>query len=60
MSDQQNNIMDQNEFMKRMKAIASDLWGGNTRGRIRRAAEASGEGTGKTRNRYPESLEDRG
>lgn len=28
MSDQQNNIMDQNEFMKRMKAIASDLWGG--------------------------------
>ena len=28
MSDQLNNIMDQNEFMKRMKAIASDLWGG--------------------------------
>lgn len=28
MSDQQNTVMDQNEFMKRMKAIASDLWGG--------------------------------
>ena len=29
MTDQQNNntVMDQNEFMKRMKAIASDLWG---------------------------------
>ena len=28
MSEQNNNLMDQNEFMKRMKAIASDLWGG--------------------------------
>ncbi len=28
MSDQYNSPMDQNEFMKRMKAIASDLWGG--------------------------------
>ena len=28
MSEQNNNPMDQNEFMKRMKAIASDLWGG--------------------------------
>jgi hypothetical protein len=28
MSEKNNNLMDQNEFMKRMKAIASDLWGG--------------------------------
>jgi hypothetical protein len=28
MTDEQNMSMDQNEFMKRMKAIASDLWGG--------------------------------
>ena len=28
MSDEQGTFMDQNEFMKRMKAIASDLWGG--------------------------------
>ena len=28
MSEQYNSPMDQNEFMKRMKAIASDLWGG--------------------------------
>lgn len=27
MTDEQNMSMDQNEFMKRMKAIASDLWG---------------------------------
>lgn len=27
MSEQQGTPMDQNEFMKRMKAIASDLWG---------------------------------
>ena len=26
--EQQNYTMDQNEFLKRMKAIASDLWGG--------------------------------
>ena len=30
MTDEQNTQMDQNEFMKRMKAIASDLWGGIT------------------------------
>jgi hypothetical protein len=28
MTDEQGTFMDQNEFMKRMKAIASDLWGG--------------------------------
>ena len=29
MSEEKNyTSMDQNEFMKRMKAIASDLWGG--------------------------------
>ncbi len=28
MSEGQNYTMDQNEFLKRMKAIASDLWGG--------------------------------
>ena len=28
MTDEQNMSMDQNEFMKRMRAIASDLWGG--------------------------------
>ena len=28
MSENMNTPMDQNEFMKRMKAIASDLWGG--------------------------------
>ena len=28
MTDNQNMSMDQVEFMKRMKAIASDLWGG--------------------------------
>ena len=28
MSEQTGSPMDQNEFMKRMKAIASDLWGG--------------------------------
>ena len=29
MSEENNyTSMDQNEFMKRMKAIASDLWGG--------------------------------
>ena len=28
MTDEQNMSMDQVEFMKRMKAIASDLWGG--------------------------------
>ena len=27
MTDEQNTGIDQNEFMKRMKAIASDLWG---------------------------------
>ena len=29
MADEQNMSMDQIEFMKRMKAIASDLWGGS-------------------------------
>ena len=28
MAEDQNMSMDQIEFMKRMKAIASDLWGG--------------------------------
>ena len=28
MSEEQNYTMDQNEFLKRMKAIATDLWGG--------------------------------
>ena len=28
MTDEKNTSMDQIEFMKRMKAIASDLWGG--------------------------------
>lgn len=28
MTEQNNTSMDQNEFMKRMKAIATDLWGG--------------------------------
>ena len=27
MTEEQGSMMDQNEFMKRMKAIASDLWG---------------------------------